>query len=80
MFPKLDIVGWYATGEDVQEADMLIHRKVCIPAGSRMALVQPLHQLAAVLAVVLAAVLAAVPLVVTTYQFPSSTSKHCCVW
>lgn len=28
VFPKLDIVGWYATGEDIQEADMLIHRKV----------------------------------------------------
>ncbi|DBB04951.1 TPA: hypothetical protein ACH3X3_010232 [Trebouxia sp. C0006] len=28
VFPKLDIVGWYATGEDVQEADMLIHRKI----------------------------------------------------
>jgi len=36
VFPKLDIVGWYATGEDVQEADMLIHRKACVPAGSHM--------------------------------------------
>ena len=29
VFPTLDIVGWYATGEDVNEADMHIHRKVC---------------------------------------------------
>ena len=28
VFPNLDIVGWYATGEDVNEADMHIHRKV----------------------------------------------------
>lgn len=28
MFPKLDIVGWYATGEEIQDADMAIHRKV----------------------------------------------------
>lgn len=28
VFPSLDIVGWYATGETVQEADMVIHRKV----------------------------------------------------
>lgn len=28
VFPNLDTVGWYATGEDVAEADMHIHRKV----------------------------------------------------
>lgn len=28
VFPKLDIVGWYATGEGIQDADMAIHRKV----------------------------------------------------
>ena len=32
VFPKLDIVGWYATGEEVQETDMLIHRKASLPA------------------------------------------------
>ena len=30
VFSKLDIVGWYATGEEVQEADMLIHRKASL--------------------------------------------------
>lgn len=29
VFPKLDIVGWYATGEQIQDDDMAIHRKVC---------------------------------------------------
>lgn len=28
VFPKLDIVGWYATGEEIQDADMAIHKKV----------------------------------------------------
>ncbi|KAL3161406.1 hypothetical protein ABBQ32_010296 [Trebouxia sp. C0010 RCD-2024] len=28
VFPKLDIVGWYATGEEIQDDDMAIHRKV----------------------------------------------------
>ena len=31
MFPKLDVVGWYATGEDLEEGDMLINRKVGKP-------------------------------------------------
>lgn len=28
VFPKLDIVGWYATGEEIGDDDMAIHRKV----------------------------------------------------
>lgn len=28
VFPKLDVVGWYATGSELQDADMHMHRKV----------------------------------------------------
>ncbi|KAK9829883.1 hypothetical protein WJX72_008457 [[Myrmecia] bisecta] len=28
VFPKLDVVGWYATGADVHEHDMALHKKV----------------------------------------------------
>lgn len=28
VFPKLDIVGWYATGEEIGDDDMAVHRKV----------------------------------------------------
>jgi hypothetical protein len=28
VFPKMDVVGWYATGAAVSEEHMLIHKKV----------------------------------------------------
>ncbi len=28
-FPQQDMVGWYATGTDISDADMAIQRKVC---------------------------------------------------
>ena len=27
-FPQLDLVGWYATGAEIEDNDMSIHRKV----------------------------------------------------
>ena len=29
VFPKLDVVGWYATGSSQHSGDVAMHRRVC---------------------------------------------------
>lgn len=36
MFSKIDVVGWYSTGSEVQEVDLQIHKKVGRGRGSKV--------------------------------------------
>jgi hypothetical protein len=30
VFPKYDVLGWYSTGSDIQDSDILIHKAVSL--------------------------------------------------